>query len=245
MASNTCECKPGFQRLGPTCISRCQVNQEWRNGACACVAGTARIQSVCRQCPSNSAPDSNQQTCICSNSQQLFNPDTLQCANCPANSSPNPQRTDCNCNAGFTKQRSNCIANAQCPAGSTWNQAQLTCNCNNPAQHVINGACRDCPNNEVWNGSGCVCKADFFRISGVCRACDPRTTYNGVDCICNVEFYGNRDKCSPCHNTCAQCSGPEASQCLSCVDISYTLKSGFCTRGTCPPGSFLNSKGIC
>lgn len=29
--SGSCECKYGFLRVGPLCVERCGLNQEWKN----------------------------------------------------------------------------------------------------------------------------------------------------------------------------------------------------------------------
>ena len=75
----------------------------------------------------------------------------------------------------------------------------------------------------------------------MCRTCDINTNYNGQDCFCNRGYFGTRDKCNPCHNTCGTCFGNAANQCTTCLDITYTLSGGYCTRGTgpCPIGTYL------
>ena len=75
----------------------------------------------------------------------------------------------------------------------------------------------------------------------MCRTCDLNSTYNGKDCVCNHGFYGNADKCNQCHPTCGKCSGPGAHECLTCTDVSFDLKNGYCSRNpVCPTGLFLD-----
>lgn len=75
----------------------------------------------------------------------------------------------------------------------------------------------------------------------MCRVCDIFSKYNGTDCECNIGYFGNRDKCEKCHPSCGRCSGPEANQCITCIDITFTLAKGYCAKDTpCPIGFYLN-----
>lgn len=48
--------------------------------------------------------------------------------------------------------------------------------------------------------------------------------------------------CTACHPSCSQCTGPDASQCLSCSDVSLVLQKGFCTKPSpCTFGYFLDN----
>ena len=108
---------------------------------------------------------------------------------------------------------------------------------------MINNRCQKCAPNEGWNGQKCVCVSDYYKVNGSCQKCDINASYNGRECVCNHGFYEKRGKCEKCHHSCGKCKGPNANQCTSCSDVSYTLKDGYCTRGTpCPDGLFLNGK---
>ncbi len=81
-------------------------------------------------------------------------------------------------------------------------------------------------------------------IAGICQTCDINSSYNTTlkDCVCNNGFYGNRTLCSKCDSSCGTCTGNGANQCITCVDVSYTLSNGACTKLTpCIPGYFQSS----
>ena len=75
---------------------------------------------------------------------------------------------------------------------------------------------------------------------GKCRTCHPNSSYNGSHCECNHGYFGDQDNCEKCHDTCGSCSGVEAHECLSCIDTSYNLENGFCTKGLCNPGFYFH-----
>lgn len=86
-----------------------------------------------------------------------------------------------------------------------------------------------------------MCSAGFFRVAGVCRVCDPATTYNGSDCVCNIGYFGTRDKCNKCHESCGKCTGPDANNCVTCADITFSFSNGYCAKNTpCAIGNYLN-----
>lgn len=81
----------------------------------------------------------------------------------------------------------------------------------------------------------------LFLVNGRCQSCPLASTYNGTQCECNLGYFNVSNTCKQCNPTCSRCTGESANQCTACVDITYTLKDGYCTRNnTCPIGTYLN-----
>lgn len=131
-----------------------------------------------------------------------------------------------------------------CPPNSYW--TGTTCQCQSGLT-LTNGTCiSNCGINSYWNGNSCVCNTGFYLISGTCTTCKPNSSYNPADqsCLCNPGFYGNSQACYPCDSSCATCSGPANTQCLSCRTGGSLNPNGGCTNG-CPSGQFLNPSNLC
>jgi hypothetical protein len=136
-----------------------------------------------------------------------------------------------------------CIVQPTCPQGAQWDQSKLQCICSISGQYLINGLCQTCGVNSGWNGLKCVCRTGFYLIAGECVTCDINSNYNATlqNCICNRGFYGDRTQCLKCDSSCGKCSGPNANQCLDCVDVSYSLLNGVCSKTpTCVSGMYLS-----
>ena len=43
-----CECEYGYVKLGPACVSRCRINEEYIDDNCVCLAGHAWFNGACR-----------------------------------------------------------------------------------------------------------------------------------------------------------------------------------------------------
>lgn len=83
-------------------------------------------------------------------------------------------------------------------------------------------------------------------INNKCATCMNNSTFNGTDCICNQGFYLVNGTCSQCYSTCGTCFGQSSNNCLSCADVTYTLKNNVCIRlNQCPQGLYLNSNSSC
>ena len=83
----------------------------------------------------------------------------------------------------------------------------------------------------------------YYLIAGICQTCDINSSYNQTlkDCICNNGFYGNRTLCQKCDPSCGTCTGNGSSQCLTCVDVSYTFSNGVCTKQTPSVAGYFQS----
>jgi proprotein convertase subtilisin/kexin type 5 len=108
---------------------------------------------------------------------------------------------------------------------------------------LIDNKCQTCVVNAGWNGESCVCISGYFMIGSACLTCDINSFYSPSlkDCVCNRGFYGNRTLCQKCHSSCGKCTGPNANQCVDCIDVSYTLSNGSCTQTSkCIAGLYLS-----
>ncbi|HEY0707357.1 MAG TPA: EB domain-containing protein, partial [Polyangia bacterium] len=68
-------------------------------------------------------------------------------------------------------------------------------------------------------------------------------------CECEDGFYNNGGACSPCHSTCATCSGPTADHCTSCSPnalLAFDVGDACATNADCTPLAVPNStSGVC
>lgn len=106
---------------------------------------------------------------------------------------------------------------------------------------MINNECKKIGINQEWNeiNRAFVCKKGFNLINGECKVCDISEYLDGAGCACKLGFYRNGLKCEVCHSSCGKCSGPSASQCLSCSDVTLTFNNGSCTKDkSCPRGLY-------
>ena len=83
------------------------------------------------------------------------------------------------------------------PKGINLGLKTLECICDIKGFNLIDGACKACGENSIFNKSlkKCICNTGFFAIAGECQVCDARTSYNGTDCVCNSGYFGDRNKC--------------------------------------------------
>lgn len=152
---------------------------------------------------------------------------------CPKNAAWNGKT--CECIQNYYLTNGGCL---QCPVNSVWNGISCVCP---RGTNLYMGSCVTCPGNGAWDGSKCACPLGFFFVNGSCVKCGSNTFYDGKNCVCNRGYYQSTLGCIQCNPTCGTCSGPAASQCLTCTDVTYTFNNGICTKGTCDPGSFYDS----
>ena len=77
-----------------------------------------------------------------------------------------------------------------------------------------------------------------------CTSCPPGKAFRqdsscGDSCLVANRYVDAESKCQDCDSTCATCSGPSASECLSCDPLAFRVSDGSsrcppCTRNTCP-----------
>ena len=105
----------------------------------------------------------------------------------------------------------------------------------------------------------CGSHCDICASATVCQTCTPpyaidASSTNG-QCSCSAtttaNYYEYQNQCIKCHNTCSNCSGPNASQCLKCIglnhwfntnQVDYRLDNGSCV---CPDAFDTNDDGSC
>ena len=153
--------------MGEICVSKCGINQVWNRVGCDCIFGNARINGVCRPCPSNSVINQNKDSCICPTGT-IFDNQSVNCVNiqcllgtlynstskacesiCKINEVYNS--SDCVCNKGFYKINGIC---GQCASGTGYQLASLSCVA--------------CGINQISINSLCFCKEGANLINGTC-----------------------------------------------------------------------------
>jgi hypothetical protein len=128
----------------------------------------------------------------------------------------------------------------RCPAevGLKLNDLADGCNCLPGYQVFTQYQCRpvttpvNCTGqNQLLNGTICICTPGTFNISGLCSSCPNNTFFNGT-------------ACQQAAITCSQPNtklNPNGSQCI-CID-GFTNYSSIC-RPTCPLNSTFNSNSL-
>lgn len=165
-----------------------------------------------------------------------------------------------------------CVLSVKCPLSSVWNPTTLKCDCTYFGEYVINGFCQpcqlnsawngtacacrpgfvadgplcNCPPNSAWNGATCACTSGFISIADTCAKCDANAVYVSPmqPCVCRPGWFGIYSKCSQCDVSCATCSGPAASDCVTCGPSSR-ISDGKCVSNSCPSGQYLDGSNNC
>ena len=227
------------------------------------------ITNTCTYCNTPNRTVSNGQ-CVCS---PTYYPTSTGCGQCILNSVYNQNVQVCLCITNYILSNGQCVLAINCPTNSSWNAALLQCVCNFANQYLVNGFCQICQQNSFWNGSACVCNpgfvssgssciqtcasnsfwngntcqcnSGFYIIGGTCQLCDVNSIYSNTQftCVCNNGYFGTWNQCSRCDSSCATCSGPGTSQCLTCPS-NLNLVNGNC-RTTCSAGTYVNNLNQC
>ncbi|CAK8671603.1 unnamed protein product [Clavelina lepadiformis] len=219
----TCDA-PGYAH----CTS-CKRNRLLQEGKCLrkCLPGFYQDGKRCKACHSSCA------TCDFGNSPYV-------CASCASGRKLQAGKCVAECNEGYFAAETTCKA---CPKGCS--------SCLNTS-HCL--TCLD--RTRMPQGGACVqqCGENFFHLNGSCRACQDSCSSCSGDsnyctscplgklmesglCVkrCSAKYYQlSISRCADCHSTCATCSGPSASQCLSCDPPHSFLYMGKCVP-KCPP----------
>uniref|UniRef100_A0A8C4WD60 Proprotein convertase subtilisin/kexin type 5 n=1 Tax=Gopherus evgoodei TaxID=1825980 RepID=A0A8C4WD60_9SAUR len=84
------------------------------------------------------------------------------------------------------------------------------------------------------------CLDRCFSFSLVCM--DQFFLHNGK-CLpdCPSGFYADSRSCSPCHEDCKECDGPDSDDCNECASRSFVLYNGECFE-ECPEGSYYETE---
>jgi hypothetical protein len=198
-----CLCISGYTLINCNCVSipTCQANQVLSNNQCICISGFAYDKNgLCKQCPSNSKPSSNQTGCICTNTNLTFNNTDFTCS-CPTNSALSSDQSTCTCNLGYNNVSGTCTQ-IVCPVGQTLINGK--CACGNGLGPDSTGKCRPCPQGttSLQNGVRCACLAAVWLFNPVTFLCDHCKPYEFADanqthCLCIPNYTNISGTCQP------------------------------------------------
>ena len=266
-----CVCVNGYYLSNNQCIpqGQCTGGLVWNGASCVCPTGQVNdiFTNQCTFCNTVGRAITNN-VCGCS---ITYYPTINSCLPCISNSQYSSTQGRCICNTGYVLSNGACVVSQNCPSGSTYSPALLRCVCAASNQYVIDGYCQVCQINSAFNGTACacntnyilqngicaqqcvnatwvgntcVCWAGYFIIQGVCRQCDPNSAYSNIQltCVCNAGYYGTWQSCSLCNSNCKTCSGPSASECLTCQIGNPS--SGSCTN-TCAARQYQDANRVC
>jgi len=90
-------------RLGPQCVERCSLNQEWNGTICKCKENYVYQNFACRACPDGMLTNPARTTCLCKNSSSIFDFDTFKCVAFPENCKPCEDYSCFECLPGYKK----------------------------------------------------------------------------------------------------------------------------------------------
>lgn len=146
-----------------------------------------------------------------------FEVDTMACIPC---------HSTCKTCTGHTA--SACV---ECPQGRFYHEMECldACPLGTFSSHA-KSVCLKCP-------STCFNCSDFH----VCRKCTPGLVLHQNECLlrCPEGWFLLDGSCSPCHDSCSGCRGPNIDNCTRCQYGSYLL-GGLC-RNSCPNGFYPSS----
>ncbi|EAR90505.2 zinc finger lsd1 subclass family protein (macronuclear) [Tetrahymena thermophila SB210] len=195
------------------CDQSCQTcNGAGNNNCLSCQAPDLFYQQTSKMCV---------QTC---NTNQYQNTSNQTCSSCDPScaSCSGPSNKNClSCSGNTFLYQNQCIA--QCPVNYYNNTQNNQCSPCDSTCYTCNGA----------NNNNCLsCKAPYFyqQVSSTCVS------------KCNLDQYQNQinQTCSSCDPSCASCSGPTNSNCLSCSGNTFLFENQCITQ--CPVNYYNNSK---
>ena len=175
------------------CIFRCSINEIWENEKCVCKPGTAKIDSVCRDCPANSVAAIDGSRCIC-DKNYLWNPDRKTCDRvvCGVNAHHEFINSEyvCKCNEdSYPNNKGVCTLIPPCPKNAVFDVISEKCVCETEGENLIDGECKACGEFEIFNGIDCECIQGY--VLGA-RGCIPEcgTGLELVEgyCVCKQNY---------------------------------------------------------
>ncbi|CAD8214206.1 unnamed protein product [Paramecium octaurelia] len=264
-----CNCYPGYYSIGIlqcsqchfTCLSCFSSNED---GCITCSSAKNRVMKANKcVCKENTLLTSNNDS-MCSNCSYRCSSCTIAIDNCTAcpDQSQRDLGTDnsCQCPAYYYDEPGNpicikCHRTCQTCQGSQINQC-TSCNLLSKRELNANGECV-CKNNYFDAGvQECqTCSSDCLECATTpsnCISCNPDRYLLGNTCLCKTKLQGSylttylvplKNRCQSCHYSCLSCSGPQANQCLSCLNSeSRTMIASSCV---CIENYFDTSVPIC
>jgi hypothetical protein len=138
------------------------------------------------------------------------------------------------------------VKNVVCPYNAAFNVNTYQCECVKSGDYFINGECRACASNEVFNGKSCVCRDDCILIGSVCiPKCGSNQIWSASfsKCVCDNNCYLKGSECFPCPRYSKLGSDGKCSCDFGYIYNSY---SDQCVQIACPANSSpsVSSNGV-
>jgi cysteine-rich repeat protein len=222
LSSGQCVCQSGYIINGTACVpcssfvvgcslcssqsscSQCLTadNFVMVGGVCVCDTGYVLNASNCVSCA----------TAI--NGCELCN-STTTCTQCNAAQHFTLSNSLCQCDISYFASSGSCLACS--PNCLTCIGAASSCTNCASGKFLANATCMACP-------AGCATCASLAK----CLSCASTFSLVKSKCVCPVSSFldGATTACIACHATCYACSGTQATDCLSCVDVQFRVLSG-------------------
>ncbi|EAR99173.1 proprotein convertase subtilisin/kexin type 5 (macronuclear) [Tetrahymena thermophila SB210] len=209
------------------------------------------FQDICMKCDIQNCGRCTADFKSCKECKSGFtlNPDGT-CTNCQDKNCLSCTHDDkgndiCNkCSAGFVLLDGTCITT--CPSGYT--QTETNCLQCKVGQYGSGNQCIDCDKYcKVCTGPKATdCQSCFDGFikdpNGGCKTCPTGQCCGSTKCA-DDEYRQTvyPYECQKCSNNCATCTGPDAKQCLSCIN-GYVLDGGFCMNPSKQLNTYLDTK---
>ena len=258
ITSSQCNCIPGYIHTGALICSKCQYFCKTCQGSqtnCSTCEATFQRTLATGTCPCNNGyydDGSSSQCQPCFVTCRTCNgPSSTDCTGCRA-ADPralNSPTGQCLCMVGFYDFNNSCVAchytclncttntptaclNCDASRFRTFNSATGTCPCNNGYFDLLSTptptpACQPC------DFRCATCELTLTRCLS-CRASDFRELVSNA-CPCIFGYADVAGVCTACHYSCESCSGPLATDCLTC-NMTARFPSG--TSCLCRPGTY-------
>ena len=141
------------------------------------------------------------------------------CAECALNAYIDSATGSCVCDREWGgPQCVTYIGNCDARCDGCWGPSNMECN--GCAQDTYDSGLGTCECITSWNGVACI---EVICDDPNCYVCD-----HGVCEVCNAGYHLKRgNECEPCHPECAECTGPESSDCTSCAS-GFVLANETC-----------------
>ncbi|ELK16427.1 Extracellular matrix protein FRAS1 [Pteropus alecto] len=236
--------------------------EKWEDGPCkVCECRGAQVtcyEPSCPLCPVATLAQVVKGQCCPKCTSVHCHPDCLTCSQSPDNCDlcQDPTKLLRNrqcvhsCGPGFYQAGALClVCHESCSA--CWGPTEKHClACRDPLQVLREGGCESSCGNGFYNKQGTCSACDQSckscgSSSPRCLTCTEKTVLHDGKCIseCPGGYYADATgRCKVCHNSCASCSGPRASQCTACAH-PQALRQGYCLP-TCGE-SFYPDHRVC
>lgn len=230
---NCLTCSKGTFYYSDGCVDNCPKGYFANGKLLECLPCSSNCQSClnspkfCTSCANDMLLDEKANICI-----PKCNSNGTPCVTCHSTCKTCSGPRDYECISCFSQNHrlihGKCIETTECPDGyfksqSTSDSVTIECvKCHN--------SCRTC------NGSSHVdcleCGESFTRINGLCSRCAPgqylEKSSSPSSSSSSSYTSSTPNSCSPCHETCFECSGPNENDCTRCLEPSLFFQQGRC-----------------